>query len=139
MKNTPSVPYPVILFDGVCNLCSGSVQFIIKRDPSGRFSFASLQSEFGKETLKDLNLSTTNLHSIILLTGKGVLQRSDAALEIARHLTGLWPVFYLLKIVPSFLRDPVYNWISRNRYRWFGKKEICWIPSPDLKSRFIDQ
>jgi predicted DCC family thiol-disulfide oxidoreductase YuxK len=139
MKNSPSVPYPVILFDRVCNLCSGSVQFIIKRDPSARFRFASLQSDFGNQILQNLNLSTTSFHSIILLTEKGVLQRSDAALEIARYLTGLWPAFYALKIIPSFLRDPVYDWISRNRYRWFGKKEFCWIPSPDLKSRFLDQ
>lgn len=128
----------VILFDGVCNLCSGSVQFIINRDRAKRYSFASLQSDYGQQTLKRLNLSTSDLHSIILITGDRYLQRSDAALEIAKHLSLAWPLFYVFKIVPRFIRDPIYNWVARNRYSWFGKSEACWLPSPELKSRFID-
>lgn len=131
--------YPhVILFDGVCNLCSGSVQFIIKRDPNERYKFASLQSELGARVLAHLGLSSSELHSIILVEGNRHLQRSDAALEIARNLSGGWPLLYVFKIIPRFLRDPVYNWISRNRYAWFGKKDACWLPTPDLKSRFLD-
>jgi predicted DCC family thiol-disulfide oxidoreductase YuxK len=128
----------IILFDGVCNLCSSSVQFIIKRDPKARYKFASLQSHFGQIFLQEKKLSSDDFHSLIVIKNDAYLQRSDAALEIARHLSGLWPLFYAFKFLPRFLRDPVYNWISRNRYNWFGKKESCWLPTMDLRSRFID-
>lgn len=128
----------VILFDGVCNLCSGSVQFIIKRDPAAYFKFASLQSDFGQRHLKKLGLDQQSFHSIILINGDKVYQRSDAALEIAKKLGGGWPLFYGFKILPRFFRDAIYNLISRNRYRLFGKKDACWIPTPELKSRFKD-
>lgn len=128
----------IILFDGVCNLCSGSVKFIIKRDPSGYFKFASLQSEFGQQQLQKLKLDQNSFRSIILLSGDHVYERSDAALEIAKKLTGAWPLLYGFKILPRFLRDAVYNLISRNRYKLFGKKDACWIPTPELKSRFKD-
>jgi predicted DCC family thiol-disulfide oxidoreductase YuxK len=133
----PTVSH-LVLFDGVCNLCSSSVQFIIRRDPGARFRFASLQSEIGQEYLRRFNLNTSRLHSIILVKDDQFLERSDAALEIARNLSGAWPLFYIFKIIPRFLRDPVYNWISRNRYAWFGKKDACWIPTPELRSRFVD-
>lgn len=128
----------IVLFDGVCNLCSSAVQFIIKHDPNARYKFASLQSDLGQKFLDQFNLDSTELQTIILVNENSVLQRSDAALEIARHLSGGWPLFYIFKIVPKFFRDPVYNLISRNRYAWFGKKEVCWIPTAELKSRFID-
>lgn len=128
----------LILFDGVCNLCSSSVQFIINRDPKSRFRFASLQSETGKKLLEKFQLPVDALYSIILVQGNSYLERSDAALEIARKLSGLWPLFYAFKIVPNVLRDPIYNWISRNRYKWFGKKDACWLPTPELKARFVD-
>ncbi len=137
MSSTSAKQSEIILFDGVCNLCSGSVQFIIQRDPSARYKFASLQSAFGQAFLQEQRLSTADFHSLIVIEQDRYLQRSDAALEIARHLSGLWPIFYAFKIFPRFLRDPVYNWISRNRYTWFGKKESCWLPTPDLKSRFL--
>jgi predicted DCC family thiol-disulfide oxidoreductase YuxK len=129
---------PLILFDGVCNLCSSSVQFIIRRDPRKRFRFASLQSPTGQQLLKKFSLSQTEMHSIILVRDYHYAQRSDAALEIARQLSGLWPLLYVFKIVPRIIRDAVYNLISRNRYRFFGKKDACWLPTPDLKSRFIE-
>ena len=135
---TAAKVYPLVLFDGVCNLCSGSVQFIIKRDPQMRFRFASLQSPTGQQLLKKFNLSHTAMHSIVLVTNNHYAERSDAALEIARHLSGGWPLFYFFKIIPRFIRDAVYNLIARNRYRFFGKKDACWIPTPDLKSRFIE-
>lgn len=137
MTQTVTNTSEVILFDGVCNLCSSSVQFIINRD-RGRYTFSSLQSKFGERTLINLGLNTTEFHSLILLQNNKALQRSDAALEIARHLTGGWPIFYVFKVLPRFIRDPVYNWISRNRYRWFGKKDSCWLPTQELKSRFVD-
>lgn len=131
-------PEAVILFDGVCNLCSRSVQFIINRDPAAYFKFASLQSGFGQQKLQQLELDQQVFHSIILINGDSVYQRSDAALEIAKKLSGAWPLFYGFKILPRFLRDAVYNLISRNRYKLFGKKDACWIPTPELKSRFKD-
>ncbi|MBX2970241.1 MAG: DUF393 domain-containing protein [Cyclobacteriaceae bacterium] len=131
-------PKNIVLFDGVCNLCSSSVQFIINRDPKSRFRFALLQSETGKGLLEKFQLPVDALYSIILVRENSYLERSDAALEIARNLSGLWPLFYAFKIVPKVLRDPIYNWISRNRYNWFGKKEACWLPTPELKERFID-
>ncbi len=131
-------PEAVILFDGVCNLCSGYVQFVIKRDPYGYFKFASLQSDFGQQQLQKLNLDQKSFHSIILLNHNKAYQRSDAALEIVKKLKGAWPLLYGFKILPRFLRDAVYNLVSRNRYKLFGKKDVCWIPTPELKSRFKD-
>lgn len=127
----------LVLFDGVCNLCNGAVLFIIKRDKKKKFLFASLQSPIAKQKLADRN-SSSNLETIVLLSGNSCYQRSDAALEIARQLSGLWPALYVFKIVPRFIRDAVYDWIAHNRYRFFGKKDACMIPTPDLKSRFID-
>ncbi|MBX2965909.1 MAG: thiol-disulfide oxidoreductase DCC family protein [Cyclobacteriaceae bacterium] len=137
MSSGNNQPVDVVLFDGVCNLCSSSVQFIIKRDYRARYHFASLQSSAGQQLLQKFNLPADALYSIILVRGDAFLERSDAALEIARNLSGLWPLFYIFKIIPRFLRDPVYNWISRNRYRWFGKKDACWLPTAELKARFI--
>jgi len=128
---------PVILFDGVCNLCNSSVLFIIKRDPKAKFKFASLQSEFGKSHLEKFGLPVTELNSVLLIKDGKLFQKSNAALEIAKHLGGGWPVFYVFKLVPAFFRDGFYSWIARNRYRWFGKKDACMIPTPELKSRFL--
>ncbi len=128
---------PILLFDGVCNLCNQSVQFIIKADKKVVFRFASLQSEFAKEHLKQFETETEDLKTIYLLVDNKIYDRSDAALEIAKRLGGFWQLFYVFKIIPSFIRDAVYNLISRNRYRWFGKQESCMIPSPELTSRFL--
>lgn len=127
---------PVILFDGVCNLCSGAVQFIIRRDTAARYRFASLQSVAAKSLLKDFNISE-ELKTFILIENNQVYKRSTAALRVARHLTGAWPLLYGFIIIPAFMRDAVYDWIGRNRYRWFGKKEECMIPSPSIQSRFL--
>lgn len=128
----------IILFDGVCNLCSGAVLFIIKRDRHAKFLFASLQSPFGQQQLKKIGLEREAIQTIILMRGADVFYRSDAALEIARGLNGIWPSLYILKIIPAFLRDALYNYISRNRYKFFGKKDTCMIPTPELQSRFIE-
>ena len=134
---TPDPIGSIILFDGVCNLCNNSVQFIIRRDPKATFRFAALQSKIGQQLLKSSGLSTESFDSIILIKNGKVLQRSSAALEIAKGLTGLWPCLYGFKIIPSFIRDPLYNLVANNRYRFFGRKDHCMIPTPELKSRFV--
>ena len=128
----------IILFDGLCNLCNSSVQFIITRDSKKYFKFASLQSSFGTHQLQKFGLPANELYSIIFIEDGRYLQKSNAALEIARNLEGVWPAIYILKIVPRFLRDWAYDLIAKNRYSWFGKKDSCMIPTPELKSRFLD-
>lgn len=128
----------IILFDGVCNLCSNSVDFILNHDPKGHFVFASLQSEAGKEILSQYGLSTESFDSVVLVKEGKVYQKSRAAMEIAGKLSGPWPFLQLFKVVPRFLSDSVYNFIARNRYRFFGKRESCRFPTPDLRSRFLE-
>jgi len=128
---------PVILFDGVCNLCTGSVQFILKRDKEKRFLFASLQSRYGQDLLRQFNLPTDTFNSFILYQDGKVLTRSAAALEMFQQLKG-WKWVKIFRIVPKFIRDAVYNLIAKNRYKWFGQKNECWLPTPDLKGRFLD-
>ncbi|MEQ9009057.1 MAG: DCC1-like thiol-disulfide oxidoreductase family protein [Ekhidna sp.] len=129
---------PIILFDGVCNLCNSSVQFIIERDKKELFLFASLQSRYAKENLPDEFSDETALQSIILKEGDEIKSKSSAVLTITKSLSGLWPLFYVLIVIPKFVRDWVYDIIAKNRYQWFGKKDQCMIPSPELKNRFID-
>jgi len=135
MGETPAPP--VVLFDGVCNLCSGSVQFLLKRDPEGRFRFASLQSEAGRSLMAEHGLDVDALSSVLLIEDGQVWQESSAALRIARHLPGAWKLLRVFAAVPRPLRDAAYRWIARNRYRWFGKTETCWLPTPELKARFL--
>lgn len=128
---------PVLLFDGVCNLCSSSVQFVLERDEKENIQFASLQSEFGKNSLSKSQLPPDYTSSLVLLENGRAYIKSDAALRLSKHLNGLWKLGSVLLIVPKFIRDPVYNWIAKNRYKWFGKKEACWIPEPKWKARFL--
>jgi predicted DCC family thiol-disulfide oxidoreductase YuxK len=134
---TPDPIKPVILFDGVCNLCNQSVQFVINHDPAAKFNFAALQSPFGQSQLTKHNFDKEEFTSIILVMGDKVYDRSRAALEIAKRLSGLWPLMYAFVIVPPFIRNFVYDWISRNRYRWFGRTDECMLPTPELRARFI--
>lgn len=127
----------VIFFDGFCNLCSGAVQFVIKRDSQGLFRFASLQSDYAASALKQFDLEPAQADSIVLLENGKVYQRSTAALRVAKKLKGLWPLLYGFIIVPRFIRDGVYNFIAKNRYKWFGRQESCWVPTPELKQRFL--
>ncbi|HEX9940420.1 MAG TPA: thiol-disulfide oxidoreductase DCC family protein [Thermoanaerobaculia bacterium] len=133
-----SSSHPVVLFDGVCNLCSGSVQFLIRRDPQGRFRFASLQSDAGQRYLDELRIGRQAVDSFILVEDGRWYQESDAALRVARHLPGLWKALVVLRLIPRPLRDRAYRLIARNRYRWFGKKETCWLPTPELRERFLE-
>ena len=130
-------PEAVILFDGVCNLCNSSVQFILEKEKSNYHTFASLQSPFGQEILLQHGLDTTNLDSLILLEDNQIYQRSAAALKIARRLKFPYSILSGFLIIPAFIRDAVYDLVAKNRYRWFGKKDACMIPSPELKERFI--
>lgn len=127
----------VVLFDGVCNLCSSAVQFIIERDKNSKFKFASLQSEYGQEQLKKHQLLDKNIDSVVLVEEGSAYIKSTAALRIAKKLGGLYPLAYVFIIIPAFIRNWVYDYIARNRYQWYGKKEACWIPTPDLKARFL--
>jgi predicted DCC family thiol-disulfide oxidoreductase YuxK len=113
------------------------VQFVLKRDDKKRFSFASLQSEIGQSLLVDSNLGTVNLSSIILIQNGKTYTESTAALLIAKELGGAWPLLSAFLVVPKFIRDGVYRYISKNRYKWFGKKEVCWLPNEDYSSRFL--
>lgn len=128
----------IVLFDGVCNLCNSSVQFIIKRDKKKQFRFASLQGNYGQAFLKKYNLPADNFNSFILLEDDKVYTRSTGALRMLKHLGGGWNMFYGFIILPKFIRDGVYNWVARNRYKWFGKRDECMIPTRDLKERFLD-
>jgi len=129
--------HPVILFDGVCNLCHGAVQFVIRRDRNARFCFAALQSEAGRTLVGDEG-AIGDPDSIILLENGLRYDRSTAALRIARQLDGAWPVFYMFIVIPRPIRDAVYRWIARNRYRWFGRQIECIIPTPEHKNRFLE-
>ena len=130
--------HPIVLFDGMCNLCSSSVQLIIRNDPAKRFRFASLQGVTGQRVLKNYGLPQKDFSTLVLLDSGKIYTSSTAALKIARKLSGGWQLFYALIIVPPFIRNAVYNLIALNRYRWFGKKESCWIPHPALKNLFLD-
>ncbi len=129
---------PILLFDGVCNLCNNSVQFIIRNDKKGRIQFASLQSDKGQALLKKYNLATDTLQSLVLIENGKAYTHSTGALKVARLLDGGWSLLYGFIAIPAFIRNAVYRYIGKNRYRWFGKKDHCMIPTPALKSRFLD-
>ena len=129
--------HSIILFDGVCNLCNGAVNFVIKRDPGNVFKFAPLQEKQGALLLKTHAIDIQKLDSIVLIENGNVYTKSSAALRIARKMSNLWPLFFVLLIIPSFIRDGVYDFIAKNRYKWFGKKEQCMIPTPGLREKFL--
>lgn len=135
-KNT-SDRSPILLFDGVCNLCNQSVQFSIRRDREGIIKYASLQSEKGQSLLQQFDLDTDVLKSVVFIDRNKAYTKSDAALRLVRYFDNPWKWATVFSIVPKFIRDAVYDWIARNRYRWFGKEESCWLPTPELKKRFL--
>lgn len=128
---------PIIFFDGICNLCTDSVRFVIARDSQKRFRFASLQSTVAEQLL-DPQDQQDGLESMVLIMEQQIYRKSTAALMTAQYLDGLWPVLRLLLIIPQPLRDILYDWIGKRRYRFFGKREACWKPSPDLADRFLE-
>ncbi len=127
----------LVLFDGVCHFCNNSVNFVIDRDPKKKFVFAPLQSDLAKERLTQLGAYNASVYTVILIRNNILYKRSRAALEIARQLNGLWPLCYAFIIIPGFIRDIVYNFIAKNRYKWFGKMEACRIPTPEMRERFL--
>ena len=129
--------HSIILFDGVCNLCNGAVNFVIKRDSGNVFKFTSLQEKQGTLLLKKYAIDARKLDSIVLIENDSVYTKSSAALRIARKLSKLWPLFIIFIIIPSFIRDGIYDFIAKNRYKWFGKKEQCMIPTPGLREKFL--
>ncbi len=128
---------PIILFDGVCNLCNSSVQFVIKHDEQKIFRFAALQSPTGQSLLKKYNLASINFDSFVLIKNDKVFLKSTAALMVAKQLTGIVRLMYAFIIIPDFVRNIVYNFIAKNRYKWFGQQESCMIPTTELKNRFL--
>ena len=129
---------PIILFDGVCNLCTSSVQFVIARDKRRRFRFASLQSPVAEQILGADIETGGRLGSVVLVLGDRTYRKSSAALRTLWHLDGLWPLLAVFLIVPRPIRDWVYDWIGSRRYRFFGKREVCWVPDPKLTELFLD-
>lgn len=127
----------VVLFDGVCNFCNDSINFVIDRDPNNHFVFAPLQEQTGQEILKKYQLLTSDFDTVMLLRKGKIYTKSSAALQIARKMSGAWPLFFLFWIVPPFIRDSAYDILAKNRYKWFGKEEACRMPTPELRSRFI--
>jgi predicted DCC family thiol-disulfide oxidoreductase YuxK len=128
----------IIFFDGVCNFCDDSVNFIIKRDKKNIFKFAPLQSRAGQEFLLRNNLKTADFDSMIVVKDARLFRKSNASLLIARNLPFPWPLFYLFKIIPVFIRDFFYDIFAKNRYRFFGKKESCMIPTAEVRVKFLD-
>jgi len=129
--------HPIIFFDGVCNLCTGSIQFIIKRDRKDLFRFAALQSEQAIRYLQSFNISPNSLDTILLLENGKIYKRSTAALRIAKRLSGAWPALYGFIIIPEFIRDYLYRQIAKRRYKIWGKEESCMVPTPALKAKFL--
>lgn len=129
----------IILFDGVCNLCNASVQYIIKHDKNDVFRFVSLQSELGKKIINHIGIAEMHIDSIILYEpGIAYYYKSSAALQIAKNLSGIATYATIFKIIPTGIRNILYDYIAKNRYKWYGKQESCMIPTPELKSKFLE-
>lgn len=128
----------IVFFDGHCNLCSATVQFLIRRDPASRLRFVALQSEKGKTLLEGRSLPSEAMESVLFLQDDILYTRSDAALRIARTLGRGWQFLYIFRFIPRPLRDGIYRYIAAHRYRWFGRTTDCWLPTPELKARFLE-
>ena len=138
MSNIPENKQ-IILFDGVCNLCNSFVNLVIRQDKKDRFRFASLQSEIGKELMGERNLDPDKLDSIILINpGVAYYLKSTAALQIAKHLSGGYKLLSYFSFLPENFRDFIYTYVANNRYKWYGKKEQCMLPSPEIKAKFLE-
>lgn len=126
----------ILLFDGECNFCDKSVQFILKRDAHKHFKFASLQSEIGQDLLENFNVPL-GIDSLLLIENRRYYTKSSAAFQVCRHLTGLWKLLYIGILIPKPIRDVVYNYIAKNRYTWFGKKQSCTLPTKEERKQFL--
>ena len=141
MSTEPNLPKGkhIVLFDGVCNFCNDSVRFIMKRDKKDLYRYASLQSELGQTLTKSRGIDTDKVDSIVLIQpGEAYYIKSTAALEIAKNLSGLYPVLSIFIYLPRWFRDFFYDFVARNRYKWFGKKEACPMPTPNEQDKFLE-
>jgi predicted DCC family thiol-disulfide oxidoreductase YuxK len=129
---------PIILFDGVCNLCNAAVDFVLARDTKAVFRFASLQSPVGQQLVIQCGMGSDALETMVLVEQGRCYVRSTAALRVVRRLRSPWPAFYTLIVLPRPIRDLVYGWVARNRYGWFGKRETCRLPTAAESARFIE-
>lgn len=136
-QRNPDISASIILFDGVCNLCNGWVNFVIDRDPDKNFHFAALQSEAGQRILLEIGLPGDFLDTIVLVENGKYFLYSTSILRTMRRLNKLWPIFYGLVMIPQKLRDWIYRWIASNRYLWFGKDDACRLPTPEEEKRFL--
>lgn len=129
----------IVLFDGVCNFCNDSIRFIMKRDKKDLYRFASLESELGRQLTSERGIDTEQVDSIILIQpGEAYYIKSDAALEMAKNMSGLYPLLAIFQYLPRGFRNFFYDYIARNRYKWFGKKEACPMPTKDEQDKFLD-
>jgi predicted DCC family thiol-disulfide oxidoreductase YuxK len=128
----------ILLFDGVCNLCNGIVQFTIKRDPEAKFKFASLQSESGQLLLRQFGLPIDDFDSFVYINGDKCFLKSSAGLHVLKELGGIWKIFYVFIIIPKFIRDFFYNIIAGTRYKIFGRKNTCMVPATGIRERFLE-
>lgn len=129
--------FPIVFFDGVCNLCNSTIQLIIKYDKKSIFKFSSLQSNTAKQILNDYELDLNKMPSIVLVQNSKIYTKSTAVLTIFKQLNKFWPLYYLFILIPKFFRDWIYNIIAKNRYKWYGKQKSCWVPSPELNNKFL--
>lgn len=127
----------IVLFDGVCNYCNNWVNFVIKNDRKSYFRFAPLQSDFANDLLVKFGIDKQKTDSVIVIENNNAYIYSTGALRIMKGLGGIWSMAYVLIIVPKFVRDGIYKWVAKNRYSWFGRKESCMIPSPEVRARFL--
>jgi len=132
-----SVPNPIIVFDGVCNLCCGAVQFLIRRDKKKVFRYASIQTEAGKAILNQAGFSSTPMNTLVLLEGEKIYTASTAILKIIKKLASPWPLLYAFILIPPFIRNGLYRIIANSRYHWFGRKKECWLPNKEIAKLFI--
>lgn len=130
-------PEVIVFFDGHCHLCDGAVRFLLDRDPDGRFHFASLQSDFANDFMREHGLDDPNLDSLILYKRGKFFVLSDAVLEITREMPGLWPALSVFRVIPRSWRHRLYRWVARHRYQWFGRRDACRMPRPGEKERFL--
>ncbi len=128
----------IILFDGVCNLCNGFVQFLVKRDPKTKFKFASFQSTSGQTLLRKFGLPIDDFHSFVYIKGNNYFIKSAAGLNVLKDMGGVWQLFYVFILVPKFIRDFIYSFIAKKRYKLFGKRDVCMVPTPEIEKRFLE-
>jgi predicted DCC family thiol-disulfide oxidoreductase YuxK len=130
--------HPIILFDGVCNFCNGAINFVLRQDKKGIFRFAALQSQAGQKLLQQHNLSTKEFDSFVLIDNGKIYKKSAASLRVMNRLPWYWKEAQLFRIIPAAFRDAIYDFIAKNRYKWFGKKEQCMVPTPEIRNRFLN-